>query len=211
MTALVERQVCIRRQHSTHTKCQCPLCLTHMQRVNKHARHKYLPPADHEQAWEVLLQMQARGLYSSAIESITGIGHRTLENALSIYRMSGHRQSFGRVISARIIAAKDRTPTSGRISVIPSRRRLEALAVMGWPMTHLAERVSLTPSSLSRVRNGWRTVSVQVHNEIARVYRDLARVPGPSGRIAQDARQQGFIGPAGWVDIDDLSEVGQAE
>lgn len=210
MTTTAER-VCIRRPHSTHTKCQCPRCLVHMQKINKRARHRYLPPSAHDQAWEVLLEMQGRGLYSSAMESVTGVNHRTLENALSIYRLSGHRQGFGRIISAKIIEGKGKTPTAGRVSVIPSRRRLEALAVMGWPMTHIAQRVSITASSLSRVRNGWRTVSTQVHNEIARVYRDLARVPGPSPRIASDARQRGYIGPAGWIDVDDLSEVGQTE
>ena len=88
-----------------------------------------------------------------------------------------------------------------------ARRRVEALAWMGWPNREVAVRVGCSPRSLPTLLHRGR-LSVRLAWRIAAVYEELSGVPGPSRGAAGKARALGFAPPAAWDDesIDDPSE-----
>lgn len=85
-----------------------------------------------------------------------------------------------------------------------SRRRVQALAWMGWPNHEIARRIGCSPRTLpSELSRG--SLSVRLAHRIVDVYEELAAVPGPSRYAAAKARQHRFVSPWAWDDdtIDD--------
>ncbi|MEU4590069.1 hypothetical protein [Micromonospora aurantiaca (nom. illeg.)] len=84
-----------------------------------------------------------------------------------------------------------------------TRRRLQALAVLGWRWTDIAARRGVTWQSIQIVALGGRNVHRTTAAEVAAVYRDLSTRPGPSRITAARAAAKGWHGPLAWHDIDD--------
>ncbi|MGI5223574.1 hypothetical protein [Actinoallomurus sp. CA-142502] len=86
-----------------------------------------------------------------------------------------------------------------------SRRRVQALAWMGWPAEEVARRAGTTKSTLATEILPSRQISVALARRINAVYRELSARPGPSKSAAVKARSLGHAPPAAWDDdrIDD--------
>jgi plasmid maintenance system antidote protein VapI len=87
-----------------------------------------------------------------------------------------------------------------------SVRRVRALVAIGWPIAQLAPRFGLYETALGRIANGRHPqIRADTAAVIAREYRRLARIPGPSTRARNDAARKGWAGPTAWDDnsIDD--------
>lgn len=84
-----------------------------------------------------------------------------------------------------------------------SRRRLQALAVLGWPSAALAPRLGLHTKSICDIRSNGRKVHRTTAARIRQLYRDLVDVQGPSQPAAARARARGWVSPLAWDDIDD--------
>lgn len=84
------------------------------------------------------------------------------------------------------------------------RRRVQALAWMGWPNREVCRRIGSSPRTLPTELHRGR-VSVALAHRIADVYDELSGQVGPSRVAAGKARQLGFAPPAAWDDetIDD--------
>lgn len=87
---------------------------------------------------------------------------------------------------------------------IGSRRRVQALAWMGWPNHEIARRIGCSPRSLPTLLARGR-LSTRLAQRIGKVYDELSTIPGPSHIAAGKARQLGFAPPLAWDDetIDD--------
>lgn len=85
-----------------------------------------------------------------------------------------------------------------------TRRRVQALAWMGWPTSEVAIRAGTTRATLATEISRGR-VSVRLSHRVSTVYADLSGRRGPSAVAAGKARQLGFAPPAAWDDgrIDD--------
>lgn len=85
-----------------------------------------------------------------------------------------------------------------------TRRRLQALAVMGWPTSVLWERLGSSRSYTSALRYADR-VHQRTAGKVAALYDELSMVRGPSERASQDAQRKGWPAPLAWDDdtIDD--------
>lgn len=91
-----------------------------------------------------------------------------------------------------------------RVDATGSRRRLQALRVIGHRRYDLAERLNMTPDRVKHITSGdTRWVTPQEATAITRLYRRLSTVPGPSKQTAGVARNRGWHGPLAWDDIDD--------
>jgi hypothetical protein len=78
------------------------------------------------------------------------------------------------------------------------RRRVQALARMGWPSTEIAARCGVTRSTLQmRIRQSSR-VSYALVQRVAALYEELSETRGPSKATAAKARQVGHAPPAAW-------------
>ena len=82
-----------------------------------------------------------------------------------------------------------------------TRRRVQALAWMGWPGADVSVRAGLKPRSLTELLGQGR-VSVRVAERVRGVYGELAGTRGPSVMAASQARRLGFAPPAASDDID---------
>lgn len=85
-----------------------------------------------------------------------------------------------------------------------SRRRVQALAWMGWPNHAVADRIGCSRRSLpTLLARG--SISARLALRITVLYDQLSTIPGPSKLAAVKARQHGFASPWAWDDetIDD--------
>jgi hypothetical protein len=87
------------------------------------------------------------------------------------------------------------------VDAMGTRRRVQALAWMGWPGAEISVRAGLKPRSLTELLGQGR-VSVRVAERVRGVYGDLSGTRGPSVMAASQARRLGFAPPAAWDDID---------
>ena len=88
-----------------------------------------------------------------------------------------------------------------------TRRRLRALASMGWSQRALSEQTDVHRSVLAAVASGARArVAAATAARVARAYRRLLALPAPRGRSASQARaaagRRRWRGPAYWADIE---------
>lgn len=96
----------------------------------------------------------------------------------------------------------------GMADAAGTRRRLQALMVLGHSMAEVARRVGVGVSSLEQTAAGrWDMIRTTTAVKVARIYRDLSLTPAPPSRHAEQARNfamaQGWHGPMAWDDIDD--------
>lgn len=108
--------------------------------------------------------------------------------------------------AAAILAVTATAPPANdrRIDITGSRRRLQALRVMGHRRYDLAAQLNITPDRVKHITSGHtRWVSPAEAGAIARLYRYLSVTPGLSQQTATLARNKGWHGPLAWDDIDD--------
>ena len=91
-----------------------------------------------------------------------------------------------------------------------ARRRLQALAALGWSTRVIAEKIGSHYRPLLKISSGEReSVRLDNHQRIARVFRELSAVV-PSGHSANITRgwaaKNGYAPPLAWDDIDDPRE-----
>ena len=146
------------------------------------------------------------GWEPSAIASATGLTLGGAQAMVSRVR-TGVRFLQGHTVTAVLGAGQ---PTSGRMDVAGTQRRLQALAWNGWAMETISERTGVALMSLSGIRAGRsRVVSVRTRNAVAGVYERLQNQhqQGGSRRAAFIAHREGWAPPAAWDDdtIDDPS------
>lgn len=91
------------------------------------------------------------------------------------------------------------------VPALGARRRVQALAWMGWPNREIARRIGCSPRSLPTLLSRGR-ISARLAHRIADVYEQLSTVLGPSRIAAAKARQLGFAPPLAWDDIDNERE-----
>lgn len=111
-------------------------------------------------------------------------------------------------VAARILAV---TPdsiatelTRTRVDAIGTRRRLQALAVIGWTWVDLSGQIGVKPCTLERAVTE-PTVTVATARNVARLFARLWQTPGPSVRACRAAVVKGWVGPDCWnnATIDD--------
>src|SRR6185436_1742924 len=82
-----------------------------------------------------------------------------------------------------------------------TRRRVQALAWMGWPCAEVACRVGTTGMSLAtQMRTNRNRVSYAMAARVATVYDELWNQQGPSRISAAKARSLGYAPPLAWDD-----------
>lgn len=117
-------------------------------------------------------------------------------------------------------AATAALPGGARIPATGSRRRLQALASLGWGTSALTTRTALTQRSLNRLLNSdVDTVTLDTARAVATLYARLRLAP-PPGRTqlqrnaarqsAARAQAAGWRPPHAWHDIDIDHEAGPA-
>lgn len=199
-------------RHGTTTgyishKCRCQECREAISRHNKAWRLDRLrgverlvdarPVRDHVE------RLLAGGMSFRAITLAAGYRSRnSLHEALR--RDKVLRRTRDRILA---VSAESDNRRDRYVDATGSRRRLQALAVLGWSAREIAARLGrLDHQTYLNVQSG-RTTVVRQHtvDDIARLYDDLWDKPGPSKRARTIALGKGWVPPLAWDDdaIDD--------
>jgi hypothetical protein len=101
-------------------------------------------------------------------------------------------------------------PAGRRVPATGTRRRLQALGAVGWPLPVLALRVSRTPRNLRRTLTS-STVTAATARAVAALYDELRHLDPPfrtrqeraaAERARSQARQHGWSPPHAWDDVE---------
>lgn len=94
-----------------------------------------------------------------------------------------------------------------RLPATGTRRRLQALAALGWPSAEIAARLGVSDAAVIARTSSSRTVDRTNAARIRRVYDELSMTVGPSSITRKRALAKGWVPPLAWDDdsIDDPS------
>lgn len=150
-------------------------------------------------------QIEARsGVHRTAIRVLTG----DFPGKPASKRIT--RTTAAGLLSVTPVAAA--TETQCLVNATGTRRRLRALAALGWPMRHITERLGCSPRTTWLITHRPRqslTVLASTRDAVAALYAELSTSPPPSTRqtsiVRRLAFERGWAPPAAWDDdtIDD--------
>lgn len=211
------------RQAYVADRCRCRPCtrantLAARERTTAIAYGTWSGLVDAGAARAHVQKLRAAGMSLKQLAALADVGRGTLD-ALIYGDPSRQLPPTARVhakTEARLLAVRfDITalPDSARIPATGSRRRLQALAVLGWSTPRLASHTHLNQRTLRTALTA-RSVSVATAIGIAGLY-DQLRDRHPSGddearaaalAQARRAREGGWRPPLAWDDIDTDSD-----
>lgn len=145
------------------------------------------------------------GMTVNMIARAAGLSPRTVS-----FLLNGTSASLFAPTSRSLLDVTPR-PNSQQAIVLSygARRRMEGLAMMGWPLRDLARHADVQIITLCRPRLHdriqWRT-----HNTITKLYEDLSHIRSANPRTIAWAQSEGFVHPMLWDDIDDFYEAPSA-
>lgn len=207
-----------------HGGCRCGRCrAAHGLDVNLYrlaiATGTHRPDVDARPVRRHVGKLRADGLGMLRIAQLAGVSFETVR-ALMYGKQSRSQGATKRMrpeTAARLLSVRvGSLPPDGWVPAAGTRRRVQALAVRGWPLPTLATYCDVpidTWQRLTRCPEGAR-VTVSTARQVADVFKRLSRVePSTSGVPAHTAARmrtlavgKGWVSSAAWDDIDDPSE-----
>ena len=147
--------------------------------------------------------MEGWGVTGPDIARAAGVASPT------VYRVRDGAQKLRRSTGAALLRVRvEDLPPDALMSAHGVRRRLQALAVLGWPAAEIARRADyFSGTRLMTIRR----THVYVHNAVAAVYREIITsgedprrtlTPAAVTVTQQKAHARGWAGPMRWGDID---------
>lgn len=191
----------------TQHKCRCEPCVTHHYRhqkrytVDRAAGRAHL--VDAQPLRDHVALLTAAGMSQWDITIAAGWKSRNaLACALKADRVTP--KTMSRVMA---ITTPPVTRRNGYVDATGSRRRLQALSVMGYTFRNIAHRLgNLDQSTYVYIANGeTATIRRRTAQSIAELYDELWDKPGASKRSTCIALRKGYAPPLAWDDdtIDD--------
>ncbi|WP_328436971.1 hypothetical protein OHA71_06650 [Streptomyces sp. NBC_00444] len=151
-------------------------------------------------------RLVARGWTHEQIAAASGLSTGSIHDLHSGRYKTIARTSAEAILNVRLDEAP---PIPRRMAdATGTRRRLQALMVLGHTMADVARHVGVGASSLQQTADGrWDAIRATTALKVARVYRRLSTAPAPRTLWSEKARNhamtQGWYGPMAWDDIDD--------
>lgn len=184
---------------TTCSRPRCPkpphhsgLCRGH---YRKHLSAGLCGRVDATEVAEHIARLRALGWTGSLIGAAAGVSH-----VVPYYVSKGERRTLTRRTAAAILAIEPVLVDSPLlVDAVGTRRRIEALACLGWPQKVVALRIGRHYTMLTRALSRGR-VTASTALLVANVYRELSRASGPSRLAATRARNAGWAPPAAWDD-----------
>lgn len=194
---------CRKKPGSRWTHCRCERC--HARQLAEAKRQSALPyhPAN-KAAFERVLHFLDRDWTPSALDQTLGTSV-AIQLVMQRYRRGETADPAFHYATVRALQALPLSalppPTAVRVRALSTTRRLQALAVMGYPPLWLADTAGATRGTLATIRYGRTefTRGATLH-AVKDVYDKWVLTPGPSERTAREARERGWAGPLCWED-----------
>jgi len=192
-------------------KCRRAAC----QRVGQPAKQGYcrshynrLPPSergfvDAQPARSHIHQLRASGLTLTQISTLSGVPKPTIRYiaAGKAPRVRVHTHRAVLSVDVPLWLAED---GDGTVPAIGARRRVRALAAIGWPSAYVAAQLGISKAALLSTIKRER-ISARTAVAIDEVFRRLQMTQGPSEAARRKARFYGWVPPLAWDEstIDD--------
>jgi hypothetical protein len=221
-------QTNLERPHGTRDKysdekCRCTPCREAFaaykdKREKLIAAGEWQPFMDAKPVRAHLHKLMAGGLSLRATAALAGVPKSTLQSMM--YGAPGHGRAPSKGIDVdtgqRILALSptlDDYPPRAWIDATGTQRRLQALAVLGWPMTQIAPHAGMAPTYVQRILRGDRVLA-STFRAVRAAYDQLwNQQPSTETRAERisvtktlaHARKNGWVSPLAWNDdeIDD--------
>ncbi|MDX3068434.1 hypothetical protein PV518_40840 [Streptomyces sp. ND04-05B] len=145
--------------------------------------------------------LQQAGWTNTEIADTAGVDRRTIHNILHGYVARTHRPTAAAILALRPEDVPNRVPAIG------TRRRIQALAYMGWPIAHIGAAAGMRGTQVNELMAGRRKrIPREQAEAVAALFRARLMTPGPSARTRATAARNGWASPLAWDDIDDPAE-----
>lgn len=142
--------------------------------------------------------LQASGWTQPEIAATARINRRTIHNVLTGTVATVHQRTAHAILALRPAQAPNRVPALGTI------RRIQALAAMGWPTTHIGAIAGMQVSQVNDLMAGrLKRIPRAWADTVDTVFRTLCVAVGPSPRTRRIAARNGWVPALAWDDIDD--------
>ena len=182
--------------------CRCEPCRAAAAKASKAwRRDNYLgivKLVDAQPLKDHVTMLMAEGMSFKAIALTAGWASR---NALA--DAMGRKRVTPRTL-ARVLAVHPELDNrkDAYVDATGSARRLQALAVNGWPTRNLAKQLGhKDPATIQNIANGKTpTIRLRTKDDIRRLFDELWDQPGPSKRTADFAKARGWLPALAWDD-----------
>lgn len=202
-----------------HYKCRCETCFEGY-RTYQRARHRkqgygtWQPFIDAEPVRQHLLALKAAGIGYTLVADHLGVTKTTITRFIYDLSASQPRKKRTRPdIANRILAITAADITPGMVDATGTRRRIQALAALGWPMRSLGPHTGMHPAQVGRIANQ-KYVYRPTQQAVADCYeklRDLRPedhgiLPGSALKTRNKARREGWKDPLWWEDMGHIDD-----
>lgn len=205
-------------RHKYHG-CKCDTCREayrayQRSRYRKQGYGTWQPLVDAEPIRQHLLHLKAHGISYIQVAEIAGLYPPTVGGFL--YALNADRPIKKRAtpeIAAAILAVTVEQGTPRIVDSTGTRRRLQALARLGWPMKTLGPYIGVNPATVNRL-----TLQAQVAatsaQAVERCYDQLRNerpedhgvAPGVARKIRNRAAREGWRDPQWWEDYGHIDD-----
>jgi len=203
------------RTRYTRYRCKCELCVAaeraykrdyrernrarirayareHYQQYRRYYKHKspFVPRGEVLPHVERLL---AAGMTMSDIARAAGLSHDAVRRVVR-----GEGRWVRSSTRDALLRAK---PTPRIVPALGARRRLRALAALGWATDAVAAEAGFSHHTAARILSGRvERIAATTHEAVCGAYDRLSMRLGPSRRAANAARRKGWAPPLAWDD-----------
>ena len=188
------------------------LCAYHYSKMRTHLHavgefESLMVPVD--AARERVRALRAAGIGLPRLVELTGVPGMTLWRLTNEANRTLTSRDVERAVLEIEVPTQRVDPLlapGARVPVIPSQRRIRALAVVGYGQDHLLAHLGLKVGScaLNKVYSAaLPSVTAKRHRAITEMFDELVWKRGPSTRATKDATRKGWWGPWAWDDIED--------
>lgn len=198
--------------------CRCIACTAANTAASRAANReraygRWQPLTDAGPVHDHLVALRAAGIGVERIAELTGMSVSNIRTLAASER--GHSPATRRIrlsTAARILGvniADDHRAPHSRVDATGTRRRLQALAAIGWPLELLADELARRPSSLRRSMTSL-SITARTARDVAALYERLAYTPPPRDTRMQcaavdatraHAAAHGWLPPMAWDNI----------
>ena len=182
--------------------CRCEPCRAAAAKASKAwRRDNYLgivKLVDAQPLKDHVAMLMAEGMSFKAIALTAGWASRNaLADAMTRKRVTPRTLARVLAVHPELDNRKD-----AYVDATGSARRLQALAVNGWPTRNLAKQLGhKDPATIQHIANGKTpTIRLRTKDDIRALFDELWDQPGPSKRTADIAKARGWLPALAWDD-----------
>ncbi|MGW4075936.1 hypothetical protein ACWELB_20900 [Streptomyces asiaticus] len=197
----------------TDYNCRRDPCVTryndwHRGRQRALAAGTWQPLVDATPVREHLLKLHAAGITPYRVEVLTGIDWNTIRLYTQpvVHQGRGMIRRISRENQAKILAIQPEPTLPGRVDPTGTRRRIQALCAIGWPLKELGPHINIEPEYvrhiLKRINQVYGTTAQATTNAYERLRDDNPRKHGISEtsikRALRHSKQNRWAPPKYW-------------